>query len=215
MIQIGETSRLGRVLLASAAAAVTLALAVQLYLVIEVVTRLGKSPAFGVLIFLSFFTIITNIWFVVTLLLSLARPDAQLWIARPQWKAAMVVSLAHICWVYALVFRRYWHPTGAQWVVDVILHYVVPLLGIAYWVWFVPKGHLRWRDVPLWALYPVTYLVLSQALSRVTGYYPYPFLDAGKLGNAQVVFVGLGLGVGFCLLGLALVALDRKLGGRR
>lgn len=162
MIRISETSRLGRMLLASGAAVVALALAVQLYLVLDVVAGLGKSPAFAVVVFLSFFTILTNIWFVASLLSWVLRPDRQNWFARPRVKAALVVSLAQVGWIYALVFRgHFWNPTGAQWVVDGVLHYVTPLMMLAYWVWFVPKGHLRWRDVLLWSLYPLTYFMLS------------------------------------------------------
>ncbi len=212
MIRISETSRLGRMLLASGAAVVALTLAVQLYLVLDVVAGLGKSPVFAVMVFLSFFTILTNIWFLASLLSSVLRPDRQNWLARPRVKAALVVSLAHVGWIYALVFRgHFWNPTGVQWVVDGVLHYATPLMMLAYWVWFVPKGHLRWRDVLIWALYPLTYFVLSQGISGVTGYYPYPFLDAGKLGTASIVAIGFGLGAGFCALGVALVAADRRL----
>jgi hypothetical protein len=54
------------------------------------------------MVFLSFFTILTNIWFLASLLSSVLRPNGQDWLARPRVKAALVVSLAQVGWIYAI-----------------------------------------------------------------------------------------------------------------
>ncbi|WP_204324959.1 Pr6Pr family membrane protein, partial [Stenotrophomonas maltophilia] len=47
--------------------------------------------------------------------------------------------------VYALLLRATWNPQGWQKMADVALHDVTPLLAVAFWLGFVPKGRLAWR----------------------------------------------------------------------
>ena len=44
---------------------------------------------------------------------------------------------------------------------DRLLHYVIPLAFVAYWMIFVPKGTLRWTAPLVWLIYPLAYLAVS------------------------------------------------------
>jgi hypothetical protein len=94
-----------------------------------------------------------------------------------------------------------------------LLHYVVPVLVLVDWVAFGPHRVVRWRDVPLWIVYPLGYGFLIEGraalLPGVPVRYPYFFLDPTEHGYAWVGGQFVELGVVFAVLGAFVVGLDR------
>lgn len=102
---------------------------------------------------------------------------------------------------------------------NLILHYLVPLLVLAYWVICSPG---KWTLTPAHALYwtviPLAYVVCIFAdacrghIIEETGtHYPYPFLNADDLGTVRVLSICAAL-YAFCVLaGLAAIALLKPL----
>ncbi len=84
--------------------------------------------------------------------------------------------------VYAIVLRHIWVPQGMQWVADILLHYVTPLLYVGYWELFNTEGVLSraffWQ-VQGW---PLGYLLYTLLKGWWLGSYPYPFLNVKQLG---------------------------------
>ncbi|MFF8943571.1 Pr6Pr family membrane protein [Streptomyces sp. NPDC014864] len=96
---------------------------------------------------------------------------------------------------------------------SVLLHVVTPLMALLDWLFFGPRGALRPRHAALWLAYPLAYLVfaLVRGIVVTSGTrYPYPFLDVAGSGYGQVSVNCLLLASAFYLLGLGLVALDRR-----
>lgn len=96
---------------------------------------------------------------------------------------------------------------------SVLLHVVTPLMALLDWLVFGPRGALRPRHAALWLAYPLAYLVFALVRGAVVTSgtrYPYPFLDVAGSGYGQVSVNCLALASGFYLLGLGLVALDRR-----
>jgi hypothetical protein len=180
------------------------ALALQLFLM------LVNSPAGGVAIlgtlitFFSFFTILTNLLVALVFAAAVFRPGPR-WmefLRRPSVQAGTAVYIAIVGIVYQLLLRQLWNPQGAQWVADVLLHRIIPLGYVLYWLLFAPRSPLRWKDAVAWLAYPGVYLVYILARGAVSGLYPYPFVDVNELGYAGVftragifllVFLGMGL----------------------
>jgi hypothetical protein len=73
----------------------------------------------------------------------------------------------------------------------------------------VPKGSLCWNDIPRWLVYPLCYLAYALARGATTGWYPYPFLDAGKLGYLPVLLNAAMISCGFLGVGFLAVAAGR------
>lgn len=106
---------------------------------------------------------------------------------------------------YTLLLRRTWKPQGGQLVADETLQSVMPLLALAYWWFAVPKGAVRWSDIPRSRIYPVGYVAYVIVRGEITGRYPYNFVDVGQLGYGRVLMnatVGL---LAFAAIALALV----------
>ena len=190
------------------------ALALQLYLM------LVQSPAAerlgAVITFISFFTILTNMLTasVFTAVAFQPKEGWGKWLCRPSVQAATAVYIAIVGMVYQLLLRQLWNPRGAQWVADVLLHSIVPVGYVVYWLLFAPRAGLSWKDSATWLIYPGVYLVYILARGAVSGLYPYPFVDVNVLGYSGVLArAGLLLLV-FLGMGLVVVAVGRWMRAR-
>lgn len=67
--------------------------------------------------------------------------------------------------------------------VNVVLHMIVPLAGIADWLIWAPRRHLRFRVALWWMVWPAAYSIFSVARGAVDGFYPYPFFNPGVQGG--------------------------------
>jgi hypothetical protein len=102
--------------------------------------------------------------------------------SKPTVITAITLYITVVGATYNLILRSLWKPEGLQQIVDELLHVVVPLLFIFYWLFFAPKMSLRWKDVLPWLLYPLIYVILILFRGGLSGYYPYPFIDVNLLG---------------------------------
>ncbi|GAA5225248.1 Pr6Pr family membrane protein [Membranihabitans marinus] len=150
-----------------------------------------------ILRFFGFFTIQTNI--LVALFFTVSAFN----ITRPPFKVlltkgsitALTAFILIVGSVYQIVLRSIWEPTGLQYVVDELLHTVIPLYMLGYWIFNVEKQDLPLKKVLNWLLYPLIYLVFVIARGSLSGFYPYPFLNIDEigfekaLGNIAIIFV--------------------------
>ena len=95
------------------------------------------------------------------------------------------------------------------------LHYGAPVLYVAWWLVFQPKGTLRFGDIG-WMLLPIAlWLVWTMLRGAVVGEYPYPILEANRLGYVQVVLNCLVVLAALVGLFAIVIGLDRWLARRR
>jgi hypothetical protein len=95
-----------------------------------------------------------------------------------------------------------------------LLHYALPLAYLAVWLWVMRKAGLRWYDPLLWLIYPAFYLAFVLVRGRWSGFYPYPFLDVGRIGYGQVALNVLALIAVFVVAGFAILLASRLLARR-
>ncbi|HUZ04724.1 MAG TPA: Pr6Pr family membrane protein, partial [Acidobacteriaceae bacterium] len=207
-----STAKLRQFYLGVLAVLAWLAVALQLYLTVKVVTAAGQPAIHGVINTLSYFTILTNILVAIVATASLLRANKDTFLTRPSTMSAIAVYIFIVGMIYSLILRALWNPTGLQLVVDRILHDAVPVLYVLFWLFFVRKGALRWMQPFYWLIYPVVYFVYCLVRGALTGWYPYPFADVTKLGYPAVVAnSGMILG-GFLVVSFSVVAIDRLVG---
>ncbi|MGZ7455396.1 Pr6Pr family membrane protein [Pseudomonas sp. Ma2-10] len=192
-------------------------LGIQLYLIFYSRWTLAASLLGGLVSFFSYFTVLSNTWVATVLTCELTSREsaARRWFLQPWVSSGIAVSIAVVGLGYNVLLRHLWHPQGWQWLADELMHDVMPLLFLAYWWWCVPKGTLRLRHIAAWVIYPVTYFAYALWRGHLLAVYPYPFVDVGKLGYPQVFLNAGGLLVGFVVIALLLMAIDRQLGRRR
>jgi hypothetical protein len=161
--------------------------------------------------FFSFFTILTNIGVAVSLSCPFLRPVSGLahFFTKPATHSALAMYILIVSIVYITLLQGLWKPQGLQWLADIILHYAIPALYIVYWLVFVPKGYTKWKYCAYWLLYPAVYFVYSLIRGNLTGWYPYPFLDANQNGITNTLVNGAGLLGVFLIAGFIFIALDK------
>ncbi|MCY1413262.1 hypothetical protein D9M71_286890 [compost metagenome] len=91
----------------------------------------------------------------------------------------------------------------------------MPLLYLLYWWQCVAKGTLRLYHMLLWLTYPLLYFGYALLRGEWIGVYQYPFLDVAELGYSQVFRNALAILVGYVLIALLLIGIDRWLGKRQ
>lgn len=191
-------------------------LAIQLYLILFARLSIGASLLGGLVSFFSYFTILTNtlVATVLTCAVTERESAARRWFLQPWVSSGIAVSIAVVGLAYSILLRHLWQPQGWQFVADELLHDVMPLLFLGYWWRCVPKGTLRLWHLPLWLIYPLVYFIYALLRGHLLGAYAYPFIDVAVLGYPQVLANAGGIFVGFVLVGLLVIGLDRRLSAR-
>ncbi|MDD0970650.1 MULTISPECIES: Pr6Pr family membrane protein [Pseudomonas] len=207
---------LRRRLITSAAVLGWAGLGIQLYLIFFARLSVGASLLGGLVSFFSYFTVLTNTLVVVVLTCAVTDREsaARRWFLQPWVSSGIAVSIAVVGLAYSILLRHLWHPQGWQFIADELLHDVMPLLFLAYWWQCVPKGCLRLKHLPLWLIYPLVYFAYALLRGHLLGAYAYPFIDVALLGYPQVFINAGGILVGFVLMALLVVGIDRWQGRR-
>lgn len=185
-------------------------LILQFYLMMN--NRIVSLPE-TTLRFFSYFTILTNTLVAITYTVLWVDPPTGRFKALTRVSAltAVTVYILIVGIIYNVILRALWEPKGLQYLVDEALHTVIPLLFFIFWLVFVPKASLEWRQSLSWLGYPIAYVLYILILGAITRFYPYPFADAGQLGYPRALLNGLGIVAAFFLLSLLLIALGKRL----
>jgi len=136
------------------------------------------------------------------------------WIARggrpAQWMTAcLVLAIVVVAGVYHVLLAHLNDYTGIDWVIDQMLHTVVPIAFVAFWLLGLPKAQLGVRDMIYFMGYPLIYCIYALGRGALDGVYPYGFINVTNLGAAGVAVNVAGLVVVFALGGLALIGTGR------
>jgi len=209
-------AELRRRLITSAAVLGWAGLGIQLYLIFFARLSVGASLLGGLVSFFSYFTVLTNtlVAVVLTCAVSDRESSARRWFLQPWVTSGIAVSIAVVGLAYSILLRHLWHPQGWQFIADELLHDVMPLLFLAYWWLCVPKGTLRLKHLPLWLIYPLVYFAYALLRGHLLGAYAYPFIDVALLGYPQVFINAGGILLGFVLIALLVIGIDRWQGRR-
>ena len=202
--------RLGSMLGGIIAAAAWYALALQL----SILLRTSTNWAGTFFNFFGYFTILTNTLVALVLTAPTVPLTGTARFATPNVRTAAAVYIAIVGIVYVVVLQELWNPHGAQALADLILHKLVPILYVGYWLVFEPHGRVRWRAALMWLIYPAVYLAYSLVRGAMTGWYPYPFLDVGTTGYARVLVQSGLLLVVFLMMSALVIGLDKAIARR-
>jgi hypothetical protein len=208
---MNRSARKTRTLVVAFASVAWLGVLLQFYLSLQLAVANGNTIAGGIVAFLGYFTVLTNILVCVALTLPLTVPRSALgqFFLRPTAVAGAATSISLVGVAYHLLLRNAWAPEGLQWGADVLLHYAVPVLYVLYWWLAAPKASLRWTDPLTWCAYPAAYFAYVLARGAIIGSYPYPFIDVATIGYQQTLLNAVGLLIAYIALGLLFVVVGR------
>lgn len=154
------------------------------------------------IVFLSFFTILTNALVLLTSLgAAFGRGWLHRWTSGPGVSTAISVYITVVAVIFQLLLASLIHLTPLGWWGNMLVHQLVPALWLVGWIAFAPHGGIG-RSAPLrWLIYPLVYTGWILLHGAATGWYPYPFMDIGKFGVGSTAmkmavialfFAGLG-----------------------
>jgi hypothetical protein len=176
-------------------------------LVTQVVAT-ASDPDGRVANLLCFFTIDSNLLVAGTsVLVALGRARGRLFSVL--WLDALTgIIVTGI--VYQVALAGLYDLHGLSVFSDTMLHKVTPILFVLGWLLAGPRGALTWRTVWWSLLYPLVWLAFTLPRGALTGFYPYPFVDAATLGYGQVTLNCVFIGLFFTALAAAALLYDRR-----
>lgn len=204
-----NSSKSGQLFLVTGAFLGWFSIVLQFYLIL---LNREASVQETIIRYFSFFTILTNILTTVCFTVLLCTPMST-WgkfFSRPSTLTALAVYITIVGVVYNGILRFLWSPQGAQQLVDELLHLVNPLWFLLFWIFFVPKSRLKWKNVFFWLLYPLIYIIFILVRGSVSGFYPYPFINVSNLGYPAVLVNCVILFFAFLLLSLLFVWIGKR-----
>lgn len=145
--------------------------------------------------FFSFFTIQSNIFAVVMLMVGAfalyqAKPSKNVAVFRGAVTLYMLITGI----VFALLLSGLENValTAVPWD-NIVLHYIMPIVLLIDWIVDSPTKALRFRQSLIWLIYPILYVVYSLLRGPVANWYPYPFLNPETNGYVGILIISIGI----------------------
>ena len=195
-----------RIAAAIVAALAWTALLLQLFLSLRLSVVNGNGIVHGVWMYLAYFTVLTNLLVAIVATNAARRPDGG---RDLRWRGCAVSAIVLVGLGYVLLLRGLADPEGLDWLSNLLLHYLVPLAALAWWLVLPPRRHIAAMEPWRWLQWPLLYAVYALIRGAITGFYPYPFIDVPALGITRTLIHCAGLGVAFLVIAWLLRALTR------
>ena len=183
----------------------------QFYVTLTLRAANGHDFPGTLVYFFTFYTILTNIMLVLVYASDLTTAGWLAWWRSPVTRGMMAGAIALVGIFNHLLLADLQDLSGLSAFCDLLLHYVTPAYFVLWWIVLQPKGTLRFADIPVMLLPTLIWLVWAMLRGAIVGEYPYPILDAQKLGYAAVGINCVYVFVGLLVLYIIVIGLDRAL----
>ncbi|MCX2475433.1 Pr6Pr family membrane protein [Pedobacter sp. MC2016-05] len=167
-------------------------------------------------LYLSFFTITTNITVAIclTTIILFSKTKLGVFFSQPSTQTAITVYIVVVGIIYNVLLRGLLSPVGWARVADELLHVVNPLIFLGFWMLFVNKQTLQYKAAFVWLLYPLAYIMFIVIRGYLINQYPYPFINVVDLGYPKALANAFGCLFLFWILSLLLIWVGKKLAKR-
>jgi len=167
--------------------------------------------------FFTYFKILTNLLIAICLSFVLLLPKSKIgqFFSNVKTLTALAVYIIVVGLIYNTILRFIWNPQGLQRVVDELLHLIIPLSYLIFWLFFVRKGLLAWHHFWPWIIFPLAYVILVLSRGHFSGFYPYPFLDVKQLGATAVFQNSIGVTLVFLIVSLVFIFIDKQMAQKK
>lgn len=162
--------------------------------------------------FISFFTVLTNTLVALYFTAKIFNLS-KTFFNKNGAVTAITTFILIVGIVYQIALRKIWAPTGLQLIVNELLHTIIPLYFLLYWILYSNKSDFNYKQVLSWIIYPIAYLIFVFTRGHYSNYYPYPFLNVSEIGTRQAsINTAIIFGASICLM-LLLIIIGKRLKG--
>lgn len=161
--------------------------------------------------FFAYYTILTNC---ILVLIYLSEVSSARWLElfrHPVFRGMMAACITLVSVYVFLVLRHLSVLEGLFDLADRILHYLCPVLYLLWWLVAQRHGLLRWANLPIMLLPTLAYFAYAMARGAWVQEYPYPFMNAIKLGYGAVLQGALFMAAALGVLSAVTIAIDHLL----
>jgi hypothetical protein len=158
--------------------------------------------------FFSYYTILNNIALILVYLSAVSTASWLSLFRKPLVRGIMAANITLVGLYVFFVLRFLQSLDGAFLVADTILHYIAPVLYALWWAITQRHGSLRWSDLPIMLAPTLSYFVFAMLRGLWVQEYPYPILNAVKLGYGQVGLNAIYMTAFLAVLALLVIAAD-------
>jgi len=164
----------------------------------------------------SFYTVQTNLMVVIWISLALlyTQRAEKPFILGSIVRGGITVYISITFLIFVTLLQPFYFPTDPISItVNILAHYLVPILFILDWV--ITETNNTYENVYAlyWLTYPIIYLVYSLIQGLITDFYPYYFIDLSMIGPFVFLFGAL-LALVFYAVGRLYIFLNRILHSR-
>ncbi len=165
----------------------------------------ARQPNFSVTNYFSFFTIESNIFAAVVLLVAVVKQPKSSSFAYVRGAATLYMVVTGI--VYSALLAGADVQTPIPWI-NTVLHYIFPVVMLLDWVIDRSKK-LSYKTALYWLIFPFAYLAYSLVRGPFAHWYPYPFLNVAKHGYASVAVTSVVVAIAFVVVAGAVAGIPR------
>lgn len=153
----------------------------------------------------SFFTVDSNV-LVLAVAIAVALGRAANSVTSRAIRLSALLSITVTGSVFSFVLAPDIELRGEAVVATNLFHVVSPVLFVLGWVLWGPRRQWDVRIAVLAFVWPIAWLAFTFIRGAVTGWYPYPFLDASQHGMATAI-LGAAAVLGYAILLTAVILL--------
>jgi hypothetical protein len=165
--------------------------------------------------FFSYFTILTNILVAIYFTaVVIHRKGHRRLLSGPGALTAITGYITIVGLIYQIALRHLWQPEGLQWVVDELLHTVIPIAVIFFWYFNESSFPIRFQQIGVWLIYPLVYFIFILIRGGFSNFYPYPFVSVTALGLTRVLINGGCLIILYIILSVLYIWLHSRSSSR-
>jgi len=157
--------------------------------------------------YFGFFTVLTNfmvdLWLILLAISIFISSDAlNGFLTRPFLQGFITVMIFTVGFIYC--FIMFWfdivYSASLWWgnLANFWNHAIVPTIIVLLYFRTTDGKKLSMKNVALWMVYPLAYLIFSMIRGNKVGWYPYPFLEAGWEIYAELD-INPTLGIAICI----------------
>jgi len=109
--------------------------------------------------------------------------------------------------VYSIFIEPFVSPQGFAFIGSLLNHYVTPILVIAFISKYKGDYTFSYKDIKIWIIYPLVYLIFLVILGSISNNYLYPFFQVEDVGYIGLLIAIISVNILFYILSFILVKL--------